>query len=193
VIFCGIDPGNEGGIARIDSEGRILALDPMPVIKGGRTELDGQAIRAILAVVDAVYLERVNAMKGWGAGSSWRFGSGWGLVQGIAVGLGVPLELVLPKRWQRSILGGESNDKGRAIAWVKRRWPDVDLAPGRRTKPHDGLADALCLAEFGRRLNLHSLEATNGDDALRRTERGERSGTQEGAGGGLAREELAAT
>lgn len=42
--------------------------------------------------------------------------------------------------------------KARSIAAAQRLLPDLDLSPGRRTKPHDGLADAGCLAVYALRV-----------------------------------------
>jgi crossover junction endodeoxyribonuclease RuvC len=160
VRIAGIDPGLEGGLAVLDAAGDVLALAVMPVVKmgrkgcrGGKAELDLTEIRGVLRTWDVthVYLERVSAMRGWGASSAWRFGTGWGQIQGLVFGLGLGLCLVAPKTWQAAVLGGTSRDKTQAIVEAARRWPMANLRPGRRTRPHDGLADALCLAEFGRR------------------------------------------
>ena len=158
MILCGIDPGLDGGLALLNDAGEIVGLHVMPTIRGGRKgcrggkeELDLSELARLFRAhgVSRVYLERVSAMKGWGAGSAWRFGVGWGQIQGLAWGLGLGLVLVPPKTWQTKVLAGTTRDKGAAVAYVLRRWPGVDLRPGRRTKHHDGLADACCLAAFG--------------------------------------------
>jgi hypothetical protein len=46
-------------------------------------------------------------------------------------------------------LAGEGKD--RAVALARQRLPGLDLTPGRRRVPHTGLADAGCLALYGRR------------------------------------------
>jgi crossover junction endodeoxyribonuclease RuvC len=158
LIICGIDPGLDGGLAILDDSGQLVGLHLMPTIKagrkgcrGGKAEIDMAALARLLVDnhVGHVCLERVSAMKGWGAGSAWRFGVGWGQIQGLTHGLGLGLVLVPPKTWQSKVLSGTTRDKGAAIAYVLRRWPGVDLKPGKRTKHHDGLADAACIAEYG--------------------------------------------
>jgi crossover junction endodeoxyribonuclease RuvC len=158
-MICGIDPGFDGGMAFIAPSGDLVALELMPVIKagrkgcrGGRSELDLAEVHRLLTAhgTTLVCLERVSAMRGWGSVSAWRFGVGWGQLIGLVRGLGISLILATPQQWQASILKGTSQNKTQAIAYALRRWPAANLRPGRRTKPHDGLADALCLAEFGR-------------------------------------------
>jgi crossover junction endodeoxyribonuclease RuvC len=158
-MICGIDPGLSGGLACLDQAGHLIGLEVMPIVKGGRRGCNGGKAELYLPGVTGlwigwgvthVFLERVGPMKGWGASSAWRFGAGWGMLQGLAAGMGLSLVLVTPQRWQAAILGGTSQDKTQAIVEALRRWPTANLRPGRRTKPHDGLADALCLAEFGR-------------------------------------------
>jgi len=41
--------------------------------------------------------------------------------------------------------------KGRSIYVASQRVPTLDLTPGSRRKPHDGLADAALIAEYARR------------------------------------------
>jgi crossover junction endodeoxyribonuclease RuvC len=85
--------------------------------------------------------------------SVFRFGFGAGLWVGILGALGIPFERVPPQAWKKAVLAGTAKDKAAAIAYCSRRFPAASLlATPRSTKPHDGLADALCLAEYGRRL-----------------------------------------
>jgi crossover junction endodeoxyribonuclease RuvC len=159
VLIAGIDPGFSGGVALLTPSGKLDSLHLMPVVKGprgGSTELDLVELKRLLTAhaVDVVVLERVHAMKGWGEGAAWRFGVGWGQIQGVVVALGLSLLHVAPDRWQKTLLHGTTGAKGdktAAIAEALRRWPGVDLKPGKRTKHHDGLADALLIAEWGRR------------------------------------------
>jgi hypothetical protein len=52
----------------------------------------------------------------------------------------------------RDLLQGVAGDgKQRAISWARQACPGLDLTPGAMRKPHDGLADAACLALWGQR------------------------------------------
>jgi crossover junction endodeoxyribonuclease RuvC len=155
----GIDPGLSGGIAIIGGGpmSSELALHPMPAvtIKGyrkNRHEIDEQAVVSLLTNARPchVFLERVHAMPKQGVTSMFTFGAGWGLIRGILAGLGIPYELVSPQEWQKAMLAGQP--KGSEFLVASRLWPNADFKATPRCKnPHEGLVDAVLLAEFGRR------------------------------------------
>jgi hypothetical protein len=159
-LVVGIDPGFGGGLAALDLEGQPVAACVMPIrpAKGGN-ELDVAAINAWLDGVLArgpirlVVLEHVQAMPRDSRSGAFKFGFYFGKVAGIVETRGLPLELVRPQAWQRQILAGtKGKTKDDAIVFAGRRFPAVSLkATPRSTKDHDGIADALCLAEFARR------------------------------------------
>ena len=145
-----IDPGLKGGIAAIYKDGSITAV-PMPVV--GKV-LDLRAISIIVRDNDPAWIviEKVGARPGQGVTSMFTFGMGYGAIQGIAAALAVPVELVTPQRWKSTVLHGTAKDKASAIAFCRRVFPDVALVLPRCKVPHDGLADSLCLLEYGRRV-----------------------------------------
>lgn len=72
----------------------------------------------------------------------------------LLTALCVPFEIVSPRKWQSDMFVGiNRNDTKAASALVAQRLrPDVDWrASPRCRKPHDGLTDAFCIAEYGRR------------------------------------------
>jgi len=148
VNIVGIDPGLKGAIAVL-SDGAI-AVHKMPI--AGK-ELDLPTIATIFTAARPrwIVLEKVGAMPGQGVTSVFTFGKGYGMIQGLAAGLGLPLELTTPQRWKSTVLHGTAKDKDAAIAFCRRTFPSVSLIPKGCRKPHDGIADALCLAEYGRR------------------------------------------
>jgi crossover junction endodeoxyribonuclease RuvC len=150
-MIVGIDPGQTGGLAYIDTEGASSWAVPMPV--AGK-EIDGHAIADMLRNwgPDTVYIERVHSMPGQGVASTFKFGMGYGVIIGICDALGLPYRLITPQAWKKRVLAGTAKDKDAAISFVRRAYPHVDLTPGAKRKPHDGIADALCIAEFGRML-----------------------------------------
>jgi crossover junction endodeoxyribonuclease RuvC len=154
MIWLGVDPGKSGGLASIDDKGHTEAF-PMP-IAGGEIAAHalgvwacGHTIRhdsSVLAIV-----EKVHAMPKQGVSSTFTFGVGYGKVLGVLGALGIRTHLVSPPAWKKLILADLPHDKDGAIAWCNRAFPRQALVlPGCR-KPHDGMADALCLAEWGRR------------------------------------------
>ena len=151
-----IDPGKSGGIAW-DKRGMVEAV-PMPI--AGK-DIDYAQLAAIIRTVRPswIVLEKVASRPRQGVAGVFTFGTGYGAVLGIAAALEIPLELPTPQRWKGKILHGTAKDKDAAIAYCRRAFPSVSLIPPRCRTPHDGIADALCLLEYGRR-ELASMEAT---------------------------------
>jgi len=142
------DPGQKGGIAT-HHNGTTTAY-PMPLAGKG---LDLPAIAGIIRSTspDLAVIEKVGSMPGQGVASTFTFGTGYGQLQGILAGLGIPFELVTPQAWKKLVLAGTAKDKAAAIAYCRRVFPDVSLVMPRCRSAHDGIADALCLMQFGLR------------------------------------------
>lgn len=51
--------------------------------------------------------------------------------------------------------------KGWSVAFCRQHLPQVNLTPGKRTKPHDGIADAACLAFYARLKAKDTLHSAN--------------------------------
>jgi crossover junction endodeoxyribonuclease RuvC len=153
------DPGLKGAIA-IHQNGQTTA-QPMPL--AGKV-LDLATLADIIRTSSPALavIEKVGAMPGQGVSSTFTFGCGYGQIQGILAGLGIPMELVTPQAWKKVILAGTGKDKDAAIAYCRRAFPDVPLVLPRCRIPHDGIADALCLMQFGLRQftsgHQHSLD-----------------------------------
>ena len=147
MCILGIDPGLKGGIAIIDSTAIVLAK-PMPLV--GK-EIDTRAIGETIKQfnVTLAVIEKVHSMPGQGVASMFRFGMGYGMVKGALSVLSIPTQLVTPQAWKKVVLAGTKKNKNAAIEFVAMRYPSVNLTPGRIRKPHDGIADAVCLAAYG--------------------------------------------
>lgn len=157
--FCGIDIGLKGGIALINEDSNILRLVPIDVVKNqqGKDEINS------LQVYDSLYLlpldveqpsltviEALKSFGNEGRSSLWSFGTSNGKVRAVLEILGVSFQAIDPKDWKSTILKGTKKDKAAAIGFCLQKWPSVDLKQG-STQYKDGLADALCLAEWARR------------------------------------------
>lgn len=144
---AGVDVGKSGGIAYL-ADGYVEA-EPMPLV--GK-EIDGRGLAEWFRSreIDLVIVERVGAMPGQGVTSMFRFGQSFGTVLGVIEACGLSYRLVSPQTWKRLVLAGTARDKTAAIEYVHRSFPDINLCPGRKRVPHDGMADAVCLAEYGR-------------------------------------------
>lgn len=148
MIIAGIDPGLKGAIAfHYPRAERTIAL-PLPVSGG---EIDGNTFAQLLKEYqpDLVVVEKVASMPGQGVSSTFTFGKGYGVLLGVLSGLGISTELVTPQAWKKAVLAGSTKDKDVAIAYCRRVYPSVSLVlPGCR-KPHDGIADSLCIMTYG--------------------------------------------
>ena len=165
--ILGIDPGKNGFICLINENGFIEAW-PTPTLKiskkGNKRGYDVQAMRAILTEADprVVIIEKQQAMPGvkiggkvvkQGVASSFSTGQGFGLWEGLVVGIGLSYTIVHPRTWQAVCLRDIPGDKtkARSIIAAGRLFPGVDLRKSDRCRvPHDGKADALNLAWYGR-------------------------------------------
>lgn len=95
-------------------------------------------------------VEHVNAMPGQGVTSCFSFGQNFGFILGLLTAFRIPYELVRPQKWKKEF--SCTSDKNTSIEVAQRLFPGVDL---RRTpqcrKPHDGICEALLMAEWGKR------------------------------------------
>lgn len=167
MVFVGIDPGLSGAIAILRPNGSVASVSDTPVLKvGGRGEMDGR--RCLLLLREAMRLASVGrcvAVIEWamampprtrpgqkprsaGLSSTFNYGVGFGTWLGLLYGLQIPFQKARPQAWKKELLMGYSNpDKSVSIAVAGKLWPDAVI--GKK----DGRAEALLIAEFGRRLH----------------------------------------
>lgn len=150
-VYCGFDPGKDGALA-------ILGYRDTPIlIPFDETEYANQMRRLSLITRNGIdgsvfcVVEHVGAMPGQGVTSCFSFGRGFGFILGLLTAFCHPYELVRPQKWKKEF--SCTSDKNTSIEVAKRLFPGVDLRRTPKcTKPHDGIAEALLLAEFARRL-----------------------------------------
>lgn len=147
MIYIGCDPGESGAMAIIYSDGDInIHQFEIEVYRFYLKEI----YECELQNQTRCCLERVGAMPKQGVNSMFHFGENYGLIQGLLVAYSIPYELVTPQKWKKEFQ--ITGDKNSSIAVCKRLFPNVPL---RRTdrckKDHDGMAEALLMAEYARR------------------------------------------
>lgn len=146
-VFVGIDPGKNGALAAVDGNGKPLFCHPFG--EDGSSYIE--AARRLAAMQGdsrmLVAIEKVWAMPHEGVSSAFSFGENFGFICGVVRSFGFDPVFATPRQWQKHI--GVTGDKGEHIAKAKELFPEADL---RRTprckKDHDGIADALLLAEY---------------------------------------------
>jgi hypothetical protein len=141
----GIDPGVNGGIAWI-SNGRPCA-EKMPDTLPDLWELlvsismnagtGGTGIKA--------YLESVHSSPQMGVKSAFTFGNGYGHLEMALTAAGIPFDRVRPQVWQKAMGCMTRGDKNVTKAKAAEMFPTIRVT--------HAIADALLIAEYGRRAN----------------------------------------
>jgi|10_taG_2_1085330.scaffolds.fasta_scaffold36571_3 crossover junction endodeoxyribonuclease RuvC len=161
----GIDNGAKGAIVVIDERLQPTHVEPMPVLnvgvvrkgkKGTKNVLDMRRVVTLFQEVKSehwdVYavLEHAQVFPGEGRSTAFTAGRGYGALEMALVAVGIPYEIVRPRKWQTEVLRGVegSDTKVRGVLKCQREFPTIDLTPGRRRKPMDGISDAACMALY---------------------------------------------
>jgi len=160
-VYIGIDPGLNGAVGQLWEGHTFVYRTPTITVKK-RHQCDVQemtrTLRRCLEHSSEVFavLEAAHARPGQGVVSMFSFGMGYGMWQGILAALGIPYQLVSPQAWKKVLLRDTDKSKGAAKLVASRLWPTL----GKLT---DGEAEALLLAEFGRRLKFSIWEGQKGE------------------------------
>jgi hypothetical protein len=165
-IYIGIDIGKSGAIA-VFSGNNIVTYE-MPKISN---ELDYHALNKLLRQFCSnskkpyVVFEKLGVIFGSGKSTAFSMGHQSGAVEMSCVANDIPYTKVRAVDWQKQMFQGvqeitktgssKKDTKAMALVAIKRIFPDLKLTFGTRaTKPHDGLVDAVLMAEYARRNNL---------------------------------------
>lgn len=159
--FCGIDPGQTGGIGVVDSAGLYVAAhrwdksDPVRLYN---------ILLLLRENLGKAYLEMINVHPGEGVGHVTRNQSlvaNWGIWQGWLMAAGIPYTLVHPATWQAA--AGLHHWQARRkvnpaspspIAMARQWWPTAPL----QAQADDGRAVGLILADLARRDHLAGID-----------------------------------
>ena len=157
--ILGIDPGLAGGLAFMTPDGKIVDTCVMPtrILQKGKRDIDVHVLDAYLEQYEVMLavVEKVHATPKMASNSLFTFGRGVGKLLAVLELRNIPLEEPRPQQWKKVILIDTKRDKVDAIAYVRKRFPKCNLLPTLKcTKFHDGMAEAVCIAEFGRRTYL---------------------------------------
>lgn len=148
MLVVGIDPGQKGGIAYYcDISGEYGAF-PMPATRRQLYE-SLYNLTSEFGVTTAI-VESVHSMPGQGVSSTFKFGKGVGEILGICTALSFIIHEPTPQAWKKEVLAGTDKSKAAAIQVAENLYPEINLVPKGCRKPHDGMADAVCLMQWGR-------------------------------------------
>lgn len=145
---CGIDVGKNGGYAIITNQ--RIEVWRMPDIHVLADKLDFENKSGPFHV----FIEKAQAFRGQGVTGMFNYGAHFGQLLGLLVAFNIPHTLVPPQTWTKKLhVGTKSVDaKKRSLEACQRLFPGVNLIPEGCRKPHDGIVDALLIAEYGRRM-----------------------------------------
>lgn len=151
--WIGIDPGMYGGIAiQFSNRKAVATATPLDVNKN----IDIVKLKDWISLqVDMrptlVAIERQGAMPGQGVSSTFKLGFGTGMLHGMLLSMGLEFEVVDSRRWKNRVLKGTLKDKQAAIDYSLSHFSYISLLrTSRSRKPHDGIADAICISEYAR-------------------------------------------
>ncbi len=142
-MIIGIDPGMSGGVAILDEYGNVQAF-PMPV-KEKQIDIATLSLSVMFEDVELIAIEKVHAFPGQGVTSMFNFGVIYGMLLAWSYIISDTVIEVSPRKWMKNFPG---EGKERSISFVQKNYPQVNLLPGRKKVPHDGMADAVCIAHY---------------------------------------------
>ena len=164
MIYLGIDPGLDGALAAITPDGSKpywVSDTPTLTIVGQAGKKRDYAVATMAEYLEVAlgpdkdsvekkihaFIENVHSSPQMGVRSAWTMGYGSGVWIGMLAALHIPFTPVTPQRWKKLMLDGMGHEKDASIARAQQLFPKADI----RLKKHDGRAEALLIAEFGRR------------------------------------------
>jgi len=160
-VYIGIDPGKDGAMAILgyrdtpilvpfdetEYANELRMLDPLRSVDVNAENL---AVHGMIPGEAFCVVEHVSAMPGQGVTSCFSFGQNFGFILGLLRAFRISYQLVRPQKWKKEF--SCTSDKNTSIEVAQRLFPNVDLKRTPRcTKPHDGICEALLMAEYARR------------------------------------------
>jgi len=140
-LILGIDPGVSGGFAVLSSD-----LSTINAIAFSRaTPKDIVTILGPAKIIKA-YIEHVHSMPLQGVVSVFTFGHNYGWWQGILHACEIPFDRVVPVKWQNALQCRTKGDKNVSKRRAQELFPALKVT--------HATADALLIAEYGRRLHV---------------------------------------
>lgn len=155
----GIDPGMDGGIAVLTSEGELISVAAVEIPTSGekaKRRVDVSAIVALLKPqlpIRHAYIERAQAMPKQGSSSGFNYGRAVGALEAVVETLGIPTDFVEPSAWKRFhglLQCGKEDSRQRAL----KLFPG---SPDFRLKKHHGPAEAALIGWYGLKFDMRNM------------------------------------
>lgn len=153
MLFIGIDPGKNGGIAVLDENIRIVALSKMPDTP--------QDLLCFLSEIKfdkcMCMLERVGGMPGNGGNAMFNFGKGYGHLEMALLAHNITTETVTPNKWEKFFQLGSSGKYSKTEWKNKLKAKAQQLFPSLGKKITLATCDALLIAYYAANRQTHEL------------------------------------
>jgi len=144
MTIIGIDPGKSGGIAWLP-EGLTSRAIKMPETPRDVWDIINNLEKTCTHNGSVfAYIEKVGPMPKQGISSTAKFMYGAGSLEMALIASGIPHDFVAPGVWQRNLGCMTKGDKNITKRKAQRLFPDMKVT--------HAIADALLIAEYGRRL-----------------------------------------
>lgn len=161
-LYIGIDNGLDGAICGVREDGSIAFKSCMPVIKKGKgREVCQVSIQQMIPTDATVLLEEASKHSPGVLAlcSTWFT---FGCIVTVLKLNSIKHLIERPQKWQKEFWakskmakGQKFDTKAAALRAANQIWPGEDFTKSERsTKAHDGIVDALLMAEYARRKNL---------------------------------------
>lgn len=160
-MILGIDPGISGAFVWISDDGKIMEFMTMPLGPDGQPSYQELKIKLYCPRPEktSVFLERAMPMA-MGSKHAFTYGMGFAAIVIALQENNYSFTMVEPRKWTKEIFQGiDSNlkPKAQALIAVDRLFPKekekIPVSP-KAKKMHEGVVDALLIAEYGRRLRV---------------------------------------
>ena len=155
--ILGIDPGQKGGMVLLSPSGVVIAHKEIPL--DTLKDLDKMRLNDYIKDFKKfgemhVILERILPFA-MSAKSCLTFGRHLGMLEFAFYVEKIPMTLIEAAKWTKEMHQGiDANlkPKVKSSIAVERLFPALNLSfPKNYKKPHEGIVDALLIAEYGRR------------------------------------------
>ena len=148
--YLGVDPGKNGGLCVLRSDGTPLVWDRMPI---GKVRIIDWLLKTKEQYWNLILVaELAQSMPKQGVTSCFRYGQHFATFEDAAIMMKIPYHEVRPAVWKKSF--GLTSNKIDSTTASRKIFPSVGLIPIGCRKEHDGIAEALLIAEWARRKDL---------------------------------------
>jgi hypothetical protein len=162
--ILGIDPGKEGGFCLMSADGKVKRFWRMPLTGGKVCGVQLAAlyhkIKDMCLLPPRCFVEKVQARPTDGRVGMASYFKGAGLLE-MPVLWGWSFVHVTPPSWCAKMHAGidkKLHPKEKSRSYISQHWPELytpgsPIWPPRMKKPHEGIQDALMIAEYARRFH----------------------------------------